>query len=164
MDYLFSPWRMSYLNGEEKRPTVDCIFCAKAQGDDAAEHIVYRSKYVYVALNLYPYNNGHLMVIPYAHVATFEHMPLDVMADLMLTASHAVTALRTVYKPGGFNVGANLGEASGAGIAGHFHLHVVPRWPGDTNFMTVVGSARVIPESLEDTWRRLRNAWPQAPE
>lgn len=164
MDHLFSPWRMSYLSGNDKRPKVDCIFCAKVEADDAAEHIVYRSTYVYVTLNLYPYNNGHMMIIPYAHVATFENMPAEVLSDLMLTASQAVTALRTAYNPNGFNIGANLGEASGAGIAGHFHLHVVPRWSGDTNFMTVVSSARVIPESLDDTWRRMRAAWPQPQE
>ncbi len=158
-DHLFTPWRYSYLSGEKKKPEVDCIFCAKIGADDAAEHIVYRSAHVYVTLNLYPYNNGHLMIIPYAHVASIENMATDALTDLMLTTNAAIAALRRVYNPQAFNVGANLGEAAGAGVAGHFHLHVVPRWAGDTNFMSVVGSTRVIPDELDQTWRKLREAW-----
>ena len=161
MEHLYTPWRMEYLRGEKKKPLVDCIFCAKAQtADDAGEHIVHRSRFVYVTLNLYPYNNGHLMVVPYAHQASFEALAADALLDLMHTTSQAIAALRQVYAPNGFNVGVNLGEAAGAGIAGHFHMHVVPRWAGDTNFMTVVSGTRVVPELLEDTWRKLREAWP----
>lgn len=161
MDHLYTPWRMSYLRGEKKKPIVDCIFCAKPlTTDDAAEHMVFRSKFVYVTLNLYPYNNGHMMIIPYEHVDSPEKLSAEALTDLMLTTNNALTTLRTVYNPQAFNMGANLGEAAGAGIAGHFHFHIVPRWAGDTNYMSVVGTTRVIPETLEDAWRKLRDAWP----
>ena len=164
MEHLYTPWRMSYLRGESKKPAVDCIFCAKAAATgDAAEqeeHIVARSKFVFVTLNLYPYNNGHLMVVPNQHVPSPEDLPPEVLTDLMLTTNHALAALRKVYNPQAFNVGANLGEAAGAGIADHFHLHIVPRWAGDTSYMTVLAETRVIPDLLEDTWRKLREAWP----
>ncbi len=154
---------MRYLRGETEtskpKPAMACIFCAKVTADDAAEHIVFRSTHVYVTLNIYPYNNGHLMIIPYAHVASLEDLPPEALADLMATTNRALKALRTAFNPNAFNVGANLGEAAGAGIAGHFHFHIVPRWAGDTNFMSVVGSTRVIPELLDETWRRLREAW-----
>ncbi len=154
---------MKYLRGEDKKPKVDCVFCAKVTSpDDAAEHVVARSQFVYVTLNLYPYNNGHLMVVPYAHVPSPEALPTEALTDLMLTANKAIAALRKVYNPQAFNVGANLGEAAGAGIAEHFHLHIVPRWAGDTNYMTVVAETRVIPDLLEETWRRLREVWPDS--
>ncbi|GAB4550009.1 MAG: HIT domain-containing protein [Anaerolineae bacterium] len=156
---LYTPWRLSYLRGEKKK-TVDCIFCAKIQAEDAAEHIVHRSQYVYVTLNLYPYNNGHVMIIPYQHVPSLEDLPPEALTDLMLSTNKVIATLRKVYNPAAFNIGANVGEAAGAGIAGHFHLHVVPRWSGDTNFISVVGSTRVIPEELDITWRKLREAWP----
>lgn len=161
-DHLYTPWRYGYLSGDRKKPEVDCIFCAKVNADDEAELVVYRSTYVYVTLNLYPYNNGHLMVVPYAHVPSTEQLPPEALTDLMLTTNAALATLRRVYKPQAFNVGANLGEAAGAGVAGHFHLHIVPRWAGDTNFMSVVGSTRIIPDELVETWRKLREAW-QAP-
>ncbi|MCC7448844.1 MAG: HIT domain-containing protein [Anaerolineae bacterium] len=164
MEHLYTPWRMSYLRGETKRPTVDCIFCAKTTALDEAsqqdELVVVRSQYVFVTLNRYPYNNGHLMVIPYEHVASSENLSVEALTDLMLTTNHALAALRKVYNPQAFNIGANLGEAAGAGIAAHFHLHVVPRWNGDTNYMTVTADTRVIPDLLVDTWRKLREAWP----
>jgi ATP adenylyltransferase len=163
MDHLYTPWRMSYLQGESKKPAVDCIFCAKASPGsddyDRQEHIVARSKFVFVTLNLYPYNNGHLMVVPNEHVPSPENLPAEVLTDLMLTTNHALAALRKVYNPQAFNVGANLGEAAGAGIAAHFHMHVVPRWGGDTNYMTVLADTRVIPDVLEETWRKLRDVW-----
>jgi ATP adenylyltransferase len=161
MEQLYTPWRMSYLVGDQKKTTVDCIFCAKPNvTDDIQEHIVHRSQFVYVTLNLYPYNNGHLMIIPYVHTASPEALSIEALTDLMVTTNNALAALRKVYKPMAFNMGANLGEAAGAGIAGHFHMHIVPRWAGDTNFMSVVGNTRVIPDLLEDTWRKLRDAWP----
>ncbi len=168
LDHLYTPWRMGYLRGENKRPVMDCVFCAKAavagnasaqQEQDQQEHILARSTFVFATLNLYPYNNGHLMVAPYAHVASPEAMPAEALTDLMLMTNHALGALRKVYNPQAFNVGANLGAAAGAGIADHFHLHIVPRWAGDTNYMTVVADTRVIPDLLEDTWRSLREVW-----
>ncbi len=161
-DHLFTPWRMSYLRGEKPKSQVSCIFCAKIDAPDETEHVVYRSEHVYVTLNLYPYNNGHLMVVPYQHVPSTEGLSTAALTDLMLTTNAAIAALRKVYNPAAFNIGANLGEAAGAGVAGHFHLHIVPRWGGDTNFMSVVGATRVIPEDLDSTWRKLREAWPSS--
>lgn len=158
MDHLYTPWRMTYLQGD--RPKAEgCVFCAKVTADDEAEHIVARGEHVYVTLNLFPYNNGHLMVIPYAHIPSMEVMAADALTDLMLTTNKALAALRAVYNPHAFNIGANLGAAAGAGIAEHFHLHVVPRWSGDTNFMTVTADTRIIPDSLAETWRKLQAAW-----
>ncbi len=161
MDHLYTPWRMTYLKAEGRKP-VDCVFCAKVNADDEAENVVARSQHVFVTLNLYPYNNGHLLVVPYAHVPSLEALPPDALTDLMLTTNRALAALRTVYNPQAFNIGANIGAAAGAGIADHFHLHIVPRWGGDTSFMAVTAETRVIPELLTDTWRKLREAWPKA--
>jgi ATP adenylyltransferase len=159
MDHLWTPWRMPYLRGESTHPD-HCVFCHKIEADDEAEFVVFRSEHVFATLNLYPYNNGHLLIVPYAHVATLEELPVAALADLMETAREALSALRTTYKPEGFNVGFNIGPAAGAGIAEHLHMHIVPRWPGDTNYITVVGQTRVIPDMLTDTFRQLRKAWP----
>ncbi len=151
---------MAYLTGEDRRPVEGCIFCNKiAAGDDAVEHIVFRGRAAYVTLNRYPYNNGHLMVVPYAHVASFEALDEAAQLEVMQLLNRSLGALRRVYHPDGFNVGANLGSVAGAGVADHVHLHVVPRWGGDTNFMPVVGDTRVIPETLDQTYERLRKAW-----
>ncbi len=159
MDHLYTPWRMIYLQ-KDAPPKVECVFCAKAAStDDRAEHIVARSQFVFVTLNLYPYNNGHVMVVPYQHVASLELLPPEALTDLMLTTNKAITALRQIYNPHAFNIGANIGAAAGAGIADHFHLHIVPRWGGDTNFMTITADTRVIPELLDDSWRKLKEAW-----
>lgn len=162
MEHLYTPWRMTYLRGEDKKPVVDCVFCAKLRDsvNEREEHIVARSTFVYVTLNLYPYNNGHLMIVANEHIASTEQMPVEALTDLMVTTNRALAALRTIYNPQAFNVGANLGAAAGAGIAEHFHMHIVPRWGGDTNYMTVLADTRVIPELLDDTWRKLREAWP----
>jgi ATP adenylyltransferase len=146
---------MAYIKGE-RVPVEGCIFCNKIAADDVAEHIVYRSQYVYVTLNRYPYNNGHLMVVPYEHVASQEALSADALTDLMLTVNRALAALRAAYNPQAFNLGANLGAAAGAGIAEHYHFHVVPRWAGDSNFMTAVGDTRVIPASLDETYTDLK--------
>ena len=165
MDHLYTPWRMTYLQTNDPRPKdpTQCIFCYKAtlhdEADLKAELIVARSQHVYVTLNLYPYNNGHLMVIPYEHVASMELLAAEALTDLMLTANRAMTLLRQIYNPHAFNVGANIGAAAGAGIAAHFHLHIVPRWSGDSNYMSVVADTRVIPDKLETTWRKLYDAW-----
>jgi len=163
MEHLYTPWRMTYLRGEDKKPAVDCIFCAKLRDgvDEREEHIVARSKFVYVTLNLYPYNNGHLMIVANEHIASPELMPTEALTDLMLTTNRALAALRQIYNPQAFNVGANLGAAAGAGIAEHFHMHIVPRWGGDTNYMTVLADTRVIPDLLDETWHKLREAWPK---
>ena len=163
MDHLYTPWRMSYLTEDKKSSPDACIFCIKAASSnettDRAEHMVAKSKFVYATLNLYPYNNGHLMIVPYEHLPSMESLAPEALTDLMVTANKAMAAVRKIYNPQAFNVGANIGSAAGAGIAGHFHLHVVPRWSGDTNFMTVVGDTRVLPDLLDETWRKLREAW-----
>jgi len=156
MDSLFSPWRYSYLIQEKKDE--GCVFCAAlaAPGNDEGSLVVYRGRRNFVILNLYPYNNGHMMIVPNEHVAS----PADStpaqraeMTDLSVVGEQVIRAL---FKPEGINVGMNLGRAAGAGIEEHFHLHMVPRWSGDTNFMTVMAGTRVIPEDLRETRARLR--------
>ncbi len=158
MDHLYTPWRMAYIRGE-KKPVDGCIFCNLAVSEDDHNQIIARSEHVFVTLNIYPYNNGHLMVIPYEHVSTPESLATEVLTDLMLTVNRCLAVLRKAYNPPAFNLGANLGPAAGAGIADHYHFHIVPRWPGDANFMTVVSSTRVIPDSLDNTYRELKAAW-----
>jgi len=164
MDHLYTPWRMTYLTEEKKQANVDCVLCAKAtyvdDATDAAEWVVARSKHVFVMLNKFPYNNGHVMVLPYQHVPSMENLPAEALTDLMLTANHALAALRKLYNPQGFNVGINIGGAAGAGIAAHMHMHIVPRWAGDTNFISIIGDTRVIPDLLDETWRKLHDLWP----
>ncbi|MCB9453783.1 MAG: HIT domain-containing protein [Anaerolineaceae bacterium] len=157
--HLWTPWRMAYIRGD-KEPAGNCVFCAKAHtDDDASEMIVARSAYVYVTLNRYPYNNGHLLVVPYAHIESQEVMPPEALTDLMVTVNRALAVLRQAYQPAGFNLGVNLGADAGAGIAAHYHFHIVPRWPGDSNFMSVVGATRVIPDTLDNTYTELKAIW-----
>jgi ATP adenylyltransferase len=158
MDHLYTPWRMAYIRGE-KAPEEGCVFCNAQQQSDEEALIVARSSHVYVILNRYPYNNGHLMVVPYEHVASQESLSDDALLDLMQTTNRALAALRRLYNPTAFNLGANLGQAAGAGIAEHYHLHVVPRWNGDVNFMGVTANTRVIPDTLEHTYRELKAIW-----
>lgn len=161
MDYLFTPWRMAYIKGKEgKKPMEGCVFCNKQHiSVNAEDYILAHSKYVYAILNIYPYNGGHVMIVPYEHVASQEDMHPEALTDLMLTVNKTLGAIRKAYNPDAFNLGVNLGPAAGAGIAAHYHFHIVPRWNGDASFMTVVGSTRVIPTSLEGTWNDLRQAW-----
>lgn len=149
---------MSYIRGE-KKPVTGCIFCNKIAGNDDVEQIVARSEYVYVTLNRYPYNNGHLMVVPYEHIETQEALSAEALTDLMLTINRSLGALRKLYNPAAFNLGANIGAAAGAGIAEHYHFHIVPRWPGDANFMSTVADTRVIPDTLDNTYRELKAIW-----
>jgi ATP adenylyltransferase len=158
MDHLYTPWRMAYIRGE-KKPVDGCVFCALAAAPDDNNQVVAYSKYVYVTLNKYPYNNGHLMVIPYEHVQTLEALSPEALADLMLMTNRALAVLRNIYNPPAFNIGANIGAAAGAGIAEHFHFHIVPRWPGDSNFMTIVGNTRVISDTLENIFTELKASW-----
>ncbi len=160
MSHLWTPWRMAYIRGE-KKPVEGCVFCKKVNGNDDEEHIIARSQYVYVTLNLYPYNNGHLMIVPYEHVSSQEALPIEVLTDLMVTINKALATLRAAYNPQAFKLGANIGTAAGAGIAEHYHFHIVPRWNGDSNFMGVVGSTRVIPDTLDNTYKELKAHWQQ---
>jgi len=146
---------MAYLRGDEPLPE-GCLFCVKPQSQDAEAHILHRGNRCYVILNRFPYNNGHLMVVPYAHVATLEDLDPEALAELMALTQLSLRVLREAYTPQGFNVGMNIGSVAGAGVAEHIHLHVVPRWGGDTNYMTTVSQTRVIPEWLDQTYERLR--------
>ena len=157
MDYLWTPWRYSYIASGVKDD--ECIFCAAAERhDDAQSLIVLRAKKNFVILNRYPYTSGHVMVVPYAHRATLADSEPETLSEMMALAQRMERALESLYHPNGYNVGINIGKAAGAGIAGHLHLHVLPRWIGDTNFMTTVGETRVQPEDLATTYERLRGA------
>jgi len=151
---------MAYV--ENTQPEEGCVFCNHPSQPDGPENlIVARGQLAYVILNLFPYTSGHLMIVPFAHQSSLELLDAATRAEMMELMNHAVEVLRAVYHPQGFNLGANIGELAGAGIADHVHLHVVPRWGGDTNFMTTLGKTRVIPESLDETYHRVRAGWDQ---
>lgn len=155
MDYLWSPWRYRYIANASKDDR--CIFCdALAANDDARTLIVFRGEKNFIILNRFPYTSGHVMVVPYAHVADLSAADPDALAEMMRLAQRVQGALARVYRPEGYNLGMNLGRAAGAGITGHLHLHVLPRWAGDANFMTVTGETRVEPEELSTTFEKLR--------
>lgn len=158
MDRLWSPWRYRYISGAA--PAGECIFCDKPAANDDREHlIVHRGEYNFVLLNLYPYTSGHVMVAPYQHIALLEDAPAPTAAELMYLTQRAQRHLRETYNAPAFNVGMNIGAAAGAGVAGHIHMHVLPRWPGDANFMTTVAETRVIPEDLGAAWEKLNRAF-----
>jgi ATP adenylyltransferase len=153
---LWAPWRLQYIQGDHPD---ECIFCVKPGLDDEAALIVRRGRLCFVMLNRFPYTSGHVMVAPYAHTADLAGLDRETSGELMELTQESLRALGAAYGPGGFNVGANLGSVAGAGVADHVHVHVVPRWEGDTNFMGIVGEVRVLPEALEDTQRRLKEAF-----
>jgi len=158
MKHIWSPWRMTYIENDKHES--GCIFCnAQAQQDSAENLIAYRGKLAYVILNRYPYTSGHLMVVPFEHKPNLEELSGQTRAEIMELSSRCTTLLRKIYKVTSFNIGINIGGAAGAGVLGHVHMHVVPRWPGDTNFMSTLGETRVLPESLEDTFKRVREAF-----
>ncbi len=185
MDHLWSPWRMKYLRQAEDasapagqsgasatgllRPDhgraargTGCIFCdMPAEKRDAENLIVRRGERAFVILNLYPYNNGHLMVVPFAHAPSLEQLDTPTLTEIMLLTNEGLATLRKVYSPHAFNLGVNIGAAAGAGIAEHVHMHVVPRWTGDTNYMATVAGTRVIPEDLRETYQAVSGAWPK---
>lgn len=149
---------MSYVS-DSKKPD-GCVFCAVQQYNDSAENlIVTRGKRTFVILNRFPYTTGHIMVIPFCHAPSLENLDTETRSEIMEFSARFIEVLRAVYCPEGFNLGINIGEVAGAGVVGHVHLHIVPRWVGDTNFMTAVGATRVLPESLEDSYERIRQAW-----
>lgn len=189
MDRLWTPWRYAYITGGKKdaRKGVpealdawpgdqECVFCnmiaaadwAVSHGMPAVEaeqaiHLLERGKSCFLVLNGFPYNNGHLMAVPYQHEASLAELPLSTAEEMMRLARRAERAIRQVYRPDGLNLGLNLGESAGAGVAAHLHLHALPRWSGDTNFMTVVGETRILPEMLDASWERLRQALSSLP-
>ena len=152
MDRLYSPWRYGYVTSTSQ-PVDGCVFCGAGAADPL---VVARGVSAFVILNLYPYNSGHLMVVPARHVASLAELSADELAELMALVQRAEIVLTEVYRPQGINVGLNLGRAAGAGIADHLHIHLVPRWTGDTNFMSVVGATRVLPEEVPASAERLR--------
>jgi ATP adenylyltransferase len=156
VEHLWSPWRLSYVTGEAK--VAGCVFCAAREGEDAPL-VVYSGHTSFVILNKYPYNNGHLMVVPNRHIALPSEATPAELTEIIALAARAELAIREAYAPHGINMGINLGKPAGAGILDHLHMHVVPRWNGDTNFMTVVGETRVLPEELPTTAERLRAAF-----
>jgi ATP adenylyltransferase len=158
MDHLWSPWRYRYV--QRAHDSGECIFCQKAaENRDDENLIVHRAARNFILLNLFPYTTGHLMIAPYEHVATLEAAADETLSELMLLTKQAEHRLRTIYRPQGFNIGMNIGEMAGAGIAGHIHMHVVPRWTGDANFMSTVGETRVMPEELPETYRKVKDAF-----
>ena len=158
MEYLWTPWRSTYM--KEKKDKTKCIFCEATAGvEDAENLVVHRGQFCFVILNRYPYTSGHLMVAPYRHVSRLTAVDEATTAEMMQLVREAETVLQETYSPDGLNLGMNLGEAAGAGIEQHIHMHVLPRWKGDANFMTSVGATRIIPEALEDTYRKVREAW-----
>jgi ATP adenylyltransferase len=157
MDYLWTPWRYAYVSSTEK--TGGCVFCdAPKENDDAKTLIVHRGEYCFVILNAYPYTPGHVMIVPYAHLDELQKLPSAAATEMMALSQRMETVLRQLYRPDGINLGMNIGKAAGAGIAGHIHMHVLPRWVADANFVSVVGETRILPEVLEVTWRRMRAA------
>ena len=159
MQVLFAPWRLRYVSGETGGGGGGCVFCqAYRSEDDAASLTLWRWERTFALLNRYPYTSGHVMIAPVAHRATPLEIDDATLAEMMRGARTVMRALQTVYRPDGFNVGINVGEAAGAGIRDHLHMHIVPRWRGDTNFTTVTGDLRVVPESLESAWEKLNEA------
>ena len=158
MERLWSPWRARYIASGVDAERDDCVFCliANDPGSDESNFVLHRAQHCFVVLNLYPYISGHLMIVPYLHTSEFDSAPKEITDEMMDMAKRAQAVLREVYSPSGFNLGMNLGVAAGAGIADHLHIHLLPRWSGDTNFMTTVGEARVLPEDLPTTYSKLR--------
>jgi ATP adenylyltransferase len=157
MDYLWTPWRYAYVTAGDK--TTGCIFCDLPKaGDDAKAHIVHRGQHCYVVLNTYPYTPGHVMVVPFAHLNELQKLPMAAAHEMMELSQQMERVLRQLYKPDGLNLGMNIGKAAGAGVAGHIHMHVLPRWVADANFVSVVGETRILPETLEQTYVRIRSA------
>jgi ATP adenylyltransferase len=157
MDYLWTPWRYAYVSTSEK--AAGCVFCdALNAGDDEKVRIVHRAQHCFVILNTFPYTPGHVMIVPYVHVDELRKLPLEPAHEMMELSQRMESVLRELYRPDGVNLGMNIGKAAGAGIAGHIHMHVLPRWVADANFVSVVGETRILPEALEETWRRMTAA------
>jgi ATP adenylyltransferase len=156
---LWAPWRLEYVSSADEQD--GCIFCLAAAGNDEAAFVASRGTHAFAMLNKFPYSSGHLMVAPYRHVADFVGLSDEEALEIHRLAGQGMAALAEVFSPQGYNLGWNLGRIAGAGVTDHVHLHVVPRWAGDTNFMPVLADVKVLPEHLEETRRKLRDAWPE---
>jgi len=162
MDYLFTPWRYAYITTADRAPS--CIFCDRAPSPDASREsdernlVLYRGQHCFVIVNAFPYTSGHVMVVPYQHLDRLDLLPPEAATEMMALAQRLESVLRSLYHPDGINLGMNIGKAAGAGVAGHIHMHLLPRWMADANFMSVIGETRVLPEALEVTAQRIREA------
>jgi ATP adenylyltransferase len=155
MDYLWTPWRYAYVSTAEK--STGCIFCDLPKlNDDAKARIVYRGEHCFIILNSYPYTPGHVMIVPFAHLDQLQNLPAEAAHEMMNLSQKMENVLRSLYSPDGINLGMNIGKAAGAGVAGHIHMHVLPRWVADANFVSVVGETRILPEGLEITYERIK--------
>ena len=156
---MSTPWRKNYIEGHEKED--GCVFCnaLAKKVDDPGNLIVHRGQRAFVIVNLYPYTNGHLMVAPFEHQSLLELLDPETRAEMMELASQATVVLKNIYHPQAFNLGANIGRAAGAGVPDHVHLHIVPRWTGDSNFMSIIGETRILPETIGETYKRIREGW-----
>jgi ATP adenylyltransferase len=154
MDYIFTPWRYAYISKAGKTP--GCVFCESVKREDREALILHRGEHCFILLNAFPYTSGHAMIVPYQHVDELQKLSPAAAAEMMALSQRMERALRAAYKPDGINLGMNIGAAAGAGVAGHIHMHVLPRWIADSNFMTAVGETRVVPEGLGTTWEKLK--------
>jgi ATP adenylyltransferase len=158
MDYLWTPWRYRYITegGERK----ECVFCAAAaSSNDSDALVVHRAERNFIIVNRFPYTSGHVMVVPYQHAPSLEDLPGETLAEMIVLARDCEHRIRALYRPDGLNMGINIGKSAGAGVADHLHLHILPRWTGDANFMTSVAETRILPEEIATTWQRLRDAF-----
>ena len=156
MDYLWTPWRYAYITDIGK--TAACVFCEKLKEPDQQAGIVYRGRYCFIILNAFPYTSGHVMVVPYEHLDQLQKLSTEATGELMALTQRMEAVLRRLYHPDGINLGMNIGKAAGAGVAGHVHMHVLPRWVADASFISVVGETRVLPETLDQTYTRILRA------
>ncbi|NOX61004.1 MAG: HIT domain-containing protein [Chloroflexi bacterium] len=163
MDRLYTPWRLSYVVNEKPSHCPFCQYIRQDPAHDPENYLLFRGERAFIILNRFPYNSGHLMVLPNEHIASLLDLEPQVRNELMELTTYSIHLLTEAYHPQGFNVGLNLGQAAGAGMAAHLHFHIVPRWQGDTNFMPIIGETKVLPELLEDTYKRLRQVIAKQP-
>jgi len=154
MDYLWTPWRYAYVTTADKTP--GCVFCEVQEKPDAEAWIVHRARHNFIILNAFPYTSGHVMVVPFEHLDQLQKLGPEASGEMMELCRRMEGVLREVYHPEGLNLGMNMGKAAGAGVAGHVHMHILPRWTADSNFMGTIGESRVLPEALETTYKRLK--------
>ena len=154
MEIIWTPWRYEYVNSVDERE--GCIFCEKSKEENDRENlVVYRGRHCFAILNLFPYTTGHIMIAPYEHTGTIEKLDPETLTEMMVVAQNSLSAIRDAFGPEGFNLGINISRVAGAGIKDHVHLHLVPRWAGDNNFMAVIADTRVLPRTLDDVWLAL---------